>query len=243
MSIHDHDFDAIAALVSEGRPLDAVADACEDCRSEYATQLQIRSLLMEAPLPEMSGPELATLRSGVNSSLGSPANRRMRVLVTAASVATGFLVIAGVGPLLLGGGQADDLAASAPETTVTETFADGGSYSQLTEEAAPTAAGAERAMAPLSEISDAGVVTDEELRLLEDQMRDSLEGADLKLGPAEYTDRERVVPPCLPETSVFGSIESELDGRSVVSYLIEDEDGGRYVERYEAATCELLERH
>ncbi len=243
MTMHEHDFEAIAALVTEGGTLDPAASACDECRTEYATQERIRSMLAEAPPPQMSGAELAILRSGVNAELGSPYNRRLRRLVAASSVAAGFLVLVGVGPMLLGQPGADMAALDTTSATEAGSVAEDAARTSIAESAAPAAAGAEMAVEDrFAEIRDGGMVTEEELTMLEDEMREALETSSLKLGPAEYLDRERVVPPCLPESTVLGSIEAELAGREVVSYLVADGEGRRTIERYDAESCELLAR-
>lgn len=242
MTTHEHDFDTIAAVVSEGGRLDPASEACEVCRGEYAAQQEIKGLLA-APLPEMSGPERAEFRAGVHSSVGRVSNRGMRRWVAAASIAAGLLVVVGIGPVLnemQGGGDTAELAA---DTTAAAETDDGMRAMSPEESVQAPAAGADMAIEdPGAPIRDGGSLTIEQLEDLEDLMRTQLEQATLKLGAAEYSERERVVPPCLPEDTVFGSIEADIDGRPVVSFLLEEEDGTRVVERFDAETCELLTR-
>lgn len=243
MTIHEHDFDTLAAVASEGGRLDAASEACEVCRSEHAAQVEIRALL-SASLPEMSGPERAELRTRVHSRVGRPADRRLRRWVTAASVAAGLLVVVGIGPVLTGMRGAGDSAELANDTTVASETDDGmrAMAPQESTELAP-AAGADMAVEEsATPIRDGGSLTLAQLEDLEDLLRSQLAQASLKLGPAEYNERERAVPACLPEQMVFGSIEADLGGRAIVSYLVEDENGERFIDRYDSDTCELLIR-
>lgn len=239
MTIHKHDFEAIAALVTDGGTLDQ--ESCDVCRSEFDTQNAIRSTLMEAPMPELTGPETATLRSSVYTSIHAPADRRLRRWLTVASVAAGLLVIIGIGPVLNKTESADEtLNFGLPETSMAARAQVDRTGDSTVRDLAPVA-GAESAPSPsFSAISDAGVVTEDELIALEDEMMLSLSESSTKLNRSDYTNTERVAPPCLPDDMVYGSIEAELYGRPVVSYLVESTAGERGIERYALPDCQLL---
>lgn len=240
MTDHIHDFDEIAARAAADIPLDDAS--CAVCADEYRLQREIRSLLLSSAHPEMSGPEIASLRSSVFSAMQSPKDRRLKRWVTVASVAAGLLVIVGIGPSLNRMESADEtLAAPNAVTTAAAAPLQADATSTAPDQRYSSAVGAESAPSlPFSPISDGGAVTEAELIELEDQMLVSLSGSTMKLGRTDYANSERVAPPCLPEDPVFGSIEADLDGKPTVSYLIEDPAGERVIERFDATTCELL---
>lgn len=110
--MHDHDIDRIAA-VAEGRLTgDELATAetevrsCSQCLRELEDQRLAIAFLRNAPAPEMTGLERATLHRAVRQATAPRSSRLLR-LVPAFAAAAALVMVFGVVTLFRGGGASE----------------------------------------------------------------------------------------------------------------------------------------
>jgi hypothetical protein len=240
---HQHDLDLIASY-AEGwsdRPEEAarLIEQCPICRADYHAQREVKRLISSLPSLRLDPEEAAGLRQALAG--GVPARvvsisdrRRAQLWLRLGTVAAGLVVLVGLSSLLVrlsGGAASGELGIEAlSEPTTAAAAAATTTVGDAAFPAAESEGGATFRLAG----GDADAVRAEIERLLEASRADTLTYSQLE------DDQVRRCAERLEGRPVAAAALSSLNGRSIVIYILDDDDQPEAIV-YDQATCEVVD--
>ncbi|HUO46371.1 MAG TPA: hypothetical protein VM470_06030 [Acidimicrobiia bacterium] len=247
MNDHLHDPDLIAnyaegisEAANEARRL---LDECAQCRAEYETQLQMKELLSSLPQVQMTEDERQRLHRALDKVppgkvITLAERRRAQRWIKLGTVAASLFVAVGVGSIFLqlnqGSDGGDNGALEALSATTTAPLAATTAAAAAENDTAQAPSGLAGSALRTYDGGDSEVVRAEIEQLISDSATDESIG--------EYSTFA-TEPRCteqVEDSTVLAGADSNLDGRPIVIYIIEDEDGPRG-RVFDQATCSEID--